>query len=43
MELTELNADNNKDGKYKMEAICNSAIYAKELMGHLLGLYYPIF
>ena len=38
---TELDASNNKGGKYKVEAICNSAIYAKKSeLGHQLGLYY---
>ena len=32
---------NNKE--YKMEGICNSVVYAKELeAGHLLGLYYLV-
>ena len=36
----EFDASNNK--KYEVEAIKNSAIYAKEAKGHLLGLYYLV-
>ena len=36
----ELDID-NKDKEYKMEAIQNSAVYARESkLGYLLGLYY---
>ncbi len=28
--------------EYKVEAICNSVVYAKELEGHLPGLYYLV-
>ena len=39
----ELDAGDDKGGKYKVEAICNSAVYAKESeSGHFLGLYYLI-
>lgn len=31
---------NNKDKKYKVETIWNSAIYAKKLASYLPGLYY---
>ncbi len=34
------NDDNNK--KYKIKAICDSAIYASKLEGHLPGLYYLV-
>ena len=38
--MTELDA-NNDSGEYKIKAICDSAVYAKESeSGHLLGLYY---
>ena len=37
----EFDADDNKE--YKVKAIKASAIYAKKLEGHLLGLYYLIF
>ena len=36
--------DVGKDsGKYKIEAIWNNAVYARELMGYLPGLYYLVF
>ena len=36
-------ADNDDSGKYKLEAIRNSAVYAKESeSGHLPGLYYLV-
>ena len=38
-----LDAGDNKGREYKVEAICDSAVYAKESeSGHLLGLYYLI-
>ena len=41
-ELAELNVGNNS-GKYKLEAICNSAAYAKEVKSsYLLKLYYLV-
>ena len=41
-ELAELNANNNKSGKYKVEAICDSAVYIKKSAYHLPRLYYLI-
>ena len=41
---TELDADDNESGKYKVGAICNSAVYAKESeSGHLPRLYHLVF
>ena len=42
MELTELNVGEDSD-EYKVKIICNSAVYARESTGHLLGLYYLVF
>ena len=43
MESTELDV-NNEGGKYKVEAIWDSAVYTRELeSGHLPGLYYLVF
>ena len=40
--VTEFETGSN-DKKYKMERICDSAVYAKKLAtGHLLGLYYLV-
>ena len=39
---TELDADNDEGGEYKVEAICDSAVYARESAGHLPGLYYLV-
>ena len=39
---TELNAGKDS-GEYKVEAICDSAVYARESAGHLPGLYYLVF
>ena len=39
---TELEVDDDEDGEYKVEAICNSVIYARESTGHLPGLYYLV-
>ena len=36
----EFDADNNK--KYKVEAIKDSTVYAKEAEGHFPGLYYLV-
>ena len=33
---------NNKSGEYEMQAIQDSAVYAKDADGHLLELYYLI-
>ena len=42
--VTELDADSDGSGEYEVEAIWNSAVYAKESeSGHLLGLYYLVF
>ena len=39
----EFDAGDNESGKYKVEAIRNSVVYAKESeSGHLPGLYYLI-
>ena len=41
---TKLDAGNKNSGKYKIEAICNSAVYTRESeLVQLLGLYYVIF
>ena len=37
-DMTKLDAGNDKGGEYKVETICNNAVYAKESMGHLPGL-----
>ena len=40
---TELDAGNNDSGKYEVEAIWDSAVYARESeSGHLLDLYYLV-
>ena len=36
----ELDANDNEE--YEVEAICDSAVYARELVGHLPGLYYLV-
>ena len=41
--VTKLDAGGNKDGKYKVESIYNSAVYAKESADHLSRLYYLVF
>ena len=41
--ITKLDAGNNEGNKYKMKAICNSAVYIKESTGYLLRLYYLVF
>ena len=38
----ELEFDAGDDKKYKIEAIKNSAVYTKEVEGHLTGLYYLV-
>ena len=41
--MTQLEFKVDEDAKYKMEAIWDSAVYAKESeAGHLLGFYYLI-
>lgn len=43
MEKTQLELDSdNNNGEYKIEAIWDSTVYAKELEVHLLGLYYLV-
>ena len=43
VEQLEFKAGGNNE-EYKLESICNSAVYARKLKaGHLLGLYYLIF
>ena len=42
MDALELDANNKKSRKYEVEAICNSAVYARELAGHLPELYYLV-
>ena len=37
-----MDANNNKSGEYKVEAIWNNAVYARELLGYLPGLYYLV-
>ena len=40
---TELDANDNDSGEYKVEAIQDSTVYARELeSGHLPGLYYLV-
>ena len=39
---TELDAGNDKGGKYKVEAIWDSTVYTRESADHLPGLYYLI-
>ena len=42
-DATELDAGNDS-GEYEVEAICDSAVYArKSESGHLPGLYYLVF
>ena len=42
-DVTKLDAGDNEDGKYEVEAIQDSAVYAKESeSGHLLGLHYLV-
>ena len=41
--ITKLDAGNNESGDYKLVAICDSTVYAKESTGYLLGLYYLVF
>ena len=39
----EFNAGNDNSGKYKVEAIWDSAVYARKLeLGHLSSLYYLV-
>ena len=40
--VTELDFEVNNSKEYKVEAIWESAIYAKKLEGHLIGFYYLI-
>ena len=42
--VTELDAGSNDSGEYKVEAICNSAVYTRESKsGYLPGLYCLVF
>ena len=41
--VTELNTGNENSREYKIEAICNSTVYARELAGHLPEFYYLVF
>ena len=41
-DVTELNVGDNKGGEYKVEAICDNDVYARESAGHLPGLYYLV-
>ena len=41
--MTELNAGNDEGREYKVEAICNSTVYVRELASHLPGFYYLVF
>ena len=42
--VTKWNVGSNEGNKYKLKAICDSAVYARELKsGHLPGLYYLVF
>ena len=42
-DAAELDAGDNEGGKYKVEAICDSVVYARESeTGHLPGLYYLV-
>ena len=39
----EFDADDDESGEYKVEAIRDNVVYARELKsGHLLGLYYLV-
>ncbi len=41
--MSRLEFENNSNGKeYEVEAIYDSAVYAKESEGHLLGPYYLV-
>ena len=41
-DVIELDAGNNENRKYKVKAICDSAVYARESKGYLPELYYFI-
>ena len=41
-ELTKLDAGGDDSGEYEVEAIRDSAVYARESAGHLPGLYYLV-
>ena len=40
--VTELKFDAGNSKEYKVEVIWDSAVYARELEGHLSGLYYLV-
>ena len=42
-DVTELDANDDEGGEYKIEAICVSAVYARESAGYLPRLYYLVF
>ena len=41
-DATELDAGDDEGGEYEVEAIRDSAVYARESAGHLPGLYYLV-
>lgn len=41
--IAKLDIGNDKNGEYKVEAICNNAVYAKKSTSYLPRLYYLIF
>ena len=41
--VIKLDTGDNESDKYKIEAISNNMINARELIGHLSGLYYLVF
>ena len=41
-DAAELNAGDDKSGKHEVEAIRDSAVYARESAGYLPGLYYLV-
>ena len=42
-DATGLDAGNNEGRKYKVKAICDSAVYARESIGYLPRLNYLVF
>ena len=40
--VAKLDAGDSEGNEYKLEIIWNSMVYAKESMGHLLGLHYLV-
>ena len=41
-DATKLDAGDNKNGKYKIEAICDNAVYVRESAYYLPRLYYLV-